>query len=94
MRLSLFQNTLYAHTYSAHKPRQNAWVCDICGRGYNTSSELRKHTKRHNNPNSIVNKKINEDPSEYKFVCTLHDGKCKKYFKTEKVFICLTNVII
>ena len=36
-------------------------------------------------PNSIVNKKINEDPAEYKFVCTLHDGKCKKFFKTEKV---------
>ena len=40
--------------------------------------------QRHNNPNSIVNRKINEDPSEYKFVCTLHDGRCKKFFKTEK----------
>ena len=35
--------------------------------------------------NSLVNRKINEDPSEYKFVCTLHEGRCKKYFKTEKV---------
>ena len=41
--------------------------------------------KRHNNPNSLVNRKINEDPAEYKFVCTLHEGRCKKYFKTEKV---------
>jgi hypothetical protein len=77
-------NTLYAHRSAVHEPRKNDHPCEICGRPFNSASELRKHIRRHNKDNSLINKWMKDDPREYKYVCSAHDN-CKKYFKTAQL---------
>lgn len=77
--------TLDIHKNAIHKPRlprdqQKKYFCHICGNSFCSKQVLKKHLFKHSNEDSLVNKYMAEDPSEYKFMCTRHDN-CKKYFK-------------
>ncbi|TRY68908.1 hypothetical protein TCAL_12788 [Tigriopus californicus] len=77
------RNSLDLHRSTAHQPREAKFRCEICGKGYQTKGVLSKHIRRHNREDSLVNKWMNDNPNDYKFVCTLHKN-CKKYFKSAK----------
>lgn len=77
------RNSLDLHRSTAHQPREAKFCCEICGKGYQTKGVLSKHVRRHNREDSLVNKWMNDNPNDYKFVCTLHKN-CKKYFKSAK----------
>ena len=73
---------LKLHMSTHHAPKTFEYICSICGKGYSTKNILDKHLKRHNNPDSLINKWMTE-PNEFKFECKEHEN-CKKYFKSEK----------
>ncbi len=78
----LVAQNLKLHMAANHAPKTFEFICPICGKGYSTKNILDKHLKRHNNPDSLINKWMTE-PSEFKYECKEHDN-CKKYFKSEK----------
>jgi hypothetical protein len=73
---------LKLHMASHHAPKTLDYICAVCGKGYSTKNILDKHIKRHNNPDSLINKWMSE-PGEFKFECKEHDN-CKGFFKSEK----------
>ena len=80
-KVTVAQN-LKLHMATHHAPKTFEFICSICGKGYQTKNILDKHVKRHNNPDSLINKWMTE-PGEFKFECKEHDN-CKRYFKSEK----------
>ena len=80
-KVTVAQN-LKLHMATHHAPKTFEFICAICGKGYSTKNILDKHLKRHNNPDSLINKWMTE-PSEFKFECKEHDN-CKRFFKSEK----------
>lgn len=78
--------TLEIHKNAVHRSKDKRpeevekFFCHICGKAYCSKPVLRKHLRSHANEESIVNRHMYEDPSEYKYMCTRHDN-CKKYFK-------------
>ena len=82
--------TLEIHKNAVHKPKDKKLIddsakffCELCGKAYCSKPVLRKHLRSHANEDSIVNRNMYEDPTEYKYMCTRHDN-CKKYFKKAK----------
>ena len=73
---------LKLHMATHHAPKTYEFICNFCGKGYSTKNILDKHVRRHNNPDSLINKWMTE-PNEFKFECKEHEN-CKKYFKSEK----------
>ena len=80
-KVTVAQN-LKLHMATNHAPKTFEFICAICGKGYSTKNILDKHLKRHNNPDSLINKWMTE-PNEFKFECKEHDN-CKRFFKSEK----------
>ena len=80
-KVTVAQN-LKLHMATHHAPKTFEYICNVCGKGYSTKNILDKHVKRHNNPDSLINKWMTE-PGEFKFECKEHEN-CKKYFKSEK----------
>lgn len=80
-KVTVAQN-LKLHMSTHHAPKTFEFICTVCGKGYSTKNILDKHLKRHNNPDSLINKWMTE-PSEFKFECKEHEN-CKKFFKSEK----------
>ena len=69
--------TLEIHKNAVHKPKDKKLIddsakffCHICGKAYCSKPVLRKHLRSHANEDSIVNKNMYEDPTEYKYMCT------------------------
>ena len=73
---------LKLHMATHHAPKTFENICNVCGKGYSTKNILDKHVRRHNNPDSLINKWMTE-PNEFKFECKEHNN-CKKYFKSER----------
>ena len=73
---------LKLHMATHHAPKTFEHICNVCGKGYSTKNILDKHVRRHNNPDSLINKWMTE-PNEFKFECKEHNN-CKKYFKSER----------
>ena len=57
-----------------------AFPCHLCSKTYERKATLEKHLQSHSREDSTVNRIMNEDPYEYKYMCTRHTN-CKKYFK-------------
>ena len=80
-KVTVAQN-LKLHMATHHAPKTFEHICNVCGKGYSTKNILDKHVRRHNNPDSLINKWMTE-PNEFKFECKEHNN-CKKYFKSER----------
>ncbi len=57
-----------------------AFPCHLCSKSYERKATLEKHLAGHSRGDSIINRVMGEDPTEYKYMCTRHPN-CKRYFK-------------
>ncbi len=78
----IVSQNLKLHMNANHAPKTLDFICAVCGKGYSTKNILDKHVRRHDNPDSLINKWMNEQ-GEFKFECKEHEN-CKRYFKSAK----------